>query len=52
MAMRHTVEMVQVLGGYGISKEYTTEKYMRDAKLLQIMDATNEIMTLKGMALL
>ena len=52
MAMKHTVEMVQILGGYGISKEYTLEKYMRDAKLLQIMDATNEIMTIKGAALL
>ena len=52
MAMKHTVEMVQVLGGYGISKEYTVEKYMRDAKLLQIMDATNEIMSIKGMSLL
>ena len=52
MAMKHTVEMVQVLGGYGISKEFTLEKYMRDAKLLQIMDATNEIITLKGAALL
>lgn len=52
MAMKHTVEMVQVLGGYGISKEYTLEKYMRDAKLLQIMDATNEIMTIKGAALM
>ncbi|HOY62954.1 MAG: Acyl-CoA dehydrogenase [bacterium ADurb.Bin236] len=52
LAMKHTVEMVQILGGYGISKEYNLEKYMRDAKLLQIMDATNEIMTIKGMALL
>lgn len=52
MAMKHTVEMVQILGGYGISKEYTIEKYMRDAKLLQIMDATNEVMTIKGLALL
>ncbi len=52
MAMKHTVEMVQVLGGYGISKEYTIEKYMRDAKLLQIMDATNQIMSIKGAALL
>ncbi|MCF8081929.1 MAG: acyl-CoA dehydrogenase family protein [Deltaproteobacteria bacterium] len=52
MAMKHTVEMVQVLGGYGISKEFTLEKYMRDAKLLQIMDATNEIIALKGAALL
>jgi len=52
MAMKHTVEMVQILGGYGISKEYPLEKYMRDAKLLQIMDATNEIMTIKGASLL
>jgi len=52
MAMKHTVEMVQVLGGYGISKEYPLEKHMRDAKLLQIMDATNEIMSIKGAALL
>lgn len=52
MAMKHTVEMVQILGGYGISKEYALEKHMRDAKLLQIMDATNEIMTIKGAALL
>jgi len=52
MAMKHTVEMVQVLGGYGISKEYNLEKYMRDAKLLQIMDATNEMMSIKGAALL
>ena len=52
MAMKHTVEMVQILGGYGISREYGIEKYLRDAKLLQIMDATNEIMTLKGIALL
>ena len=51
-AMKQTVEMVQILGGYGISKEYTIEKYMRDAKLLQIMDATNEVMCIKGMALL
>ena len=52
LAMKHTVEMVQVFGGYGISKEHTVEKYMRDAKLLQIMDATNDIMTMKGIALL
>ncbi|MFA6448265.1 MAG: acyl-CoA dehydrogenase family protein [bacterium] len=52
MAMKHTVEMVQVFGGYGISKEYNIEKYMRDAKLLQIMDATNEIMTTKAIAMM
>jgi alkylation response protein AidB-like acyl-CoA dehydrogenase len=52
MAIKHTVEMVQILGCYGISKEYPLENYMRDAKLLQITDATNEIMTIKGAALL
>jgi len=51
-AVRHTAEMVQVLGGYGISKEYPLEKFARDAKLLRIMDGTNEILTLKASALL
>jgi len=51
-AVRHTAEMVQVLGGYGISKEYTVEKYARDAKLLPIMDGTNETLLLKAAALL
>ncbi len=49
-AVKHTAEMVQVLGGYGISKEYHLEKYMRDAKPLQIMDGANEILTLKAAA--
>lgn len=48
-AVKHTAEMVQVLGGYGISKEYPVEKYARDAKLLRIMDGTNEILTQKAM---
>lgn len=51
-AMKHTVEMVQVLGGYGVSREYPVEKYMRDAKLLQIMDATVEIMSMKAIKLM
>ncbi len=49
-AVRHTAEMVQVLGGYGISKEYPVEKYSRDAKLLKIMDGTSEILTQKAIA--
>ncbi|NLH47233.1 MAG: acyl-CoA/acyl-ACP dehydrogenase [Myxococcales bacterium] len=49
-AIRHTAEMVQVLGGYGISKEYKLEKYLRDAKLLQIMDGTNETLMMKAAA--
>jgi alkylation response protein AidB-like acyl-CoA dehydrogenase len=51
-AVRHTAEMVQVLGGYGISKEYPLEKYARDAKLLPIMDGTNETLLMKAAALL
>ena len=47
-AVRHTAEMVQVLGAYGISKEYHLEKYMRDAKPLQMMDGANEILMLKA----
>ncbi len=51
-SVRQTAEMVQILGGYGISREYTLEKYYRDAKLLQIMDGTNETLMLKAAALL
>ena len=46
--MKHTAEMVQVLGGYGISKEYPVEKYARDALLLRIMDGTNETLMNKA----
>jgi alkylation response protein AidB-like acyl-CoA dehydrogenase len=42
-AMRTTVEAVQVLGGYGYVKEYPVERMMRDAKLTQIYEGTNEI---------
>ncbi|MCC7386601.1 MAG: acyl-CoA dehydrogenase family protein [Deltaproteobacteria bacterium] len=48
MAVKHTAEMVQVLGGYGISKEYPVEKYARDALLLRIMDGTNETLMNKA----
>jgi len=51
-AVKHTAEMVQILGGYGISKEYPVEKYSRDAKLLKIMDGTNETLITKAAALL
>jgi alkylation response protein AidB-like acyl-CoA dehydrogenase len=43
MAMRVTTNAVQVLGGYGYSREYMVEKYMRDAKIMQIYEGTNEI---------
>jgi alkylation response protein AidB-like acyl-CoA dehydrogenase len=41
--MRVTVEAVQVLGGYGYVKEYPVERMMRDAKITQIYEGTNEI---------
>jgi alkylation response protein AidB-like acyl-CoA dehydrogenase len=48
MAIRVTADMIQVFGGYGISKESPVEKFYRDAKLLQIMDGTNEMVSLKA----
>jgi alkylation response protein AidB-like acyl-CoA dehydrogenase len=41
-----TVEAVQVLGGYGYVKEYPVERMMRDAKITQIYEGTNEIQRL------
>lgn len=49
LAVKHTSEMVQVLGGYGITKDYKLEKYMRDAQLLTIMDGTNDTLMLAMM---
>jgi alkylation response protein AidB-like acyl-CoA dehydrogenase len=46
VAMKVTVEAVQVLGGYGYIKEYPVERYMRDAKITQIYEGTNEIQRL------
>ncbi len=43
VAMWTTVEAVQVLGGYGYIKEYPVERMMRDAKITQIYEGTNEI---------
>jgi len=43
VAMEVTTEAVQVFGGYGYMKEYPIEKYMRDAKITQIYEGTNEI---------
>jgi alkylation response protein AidB-like acyl-CoA dehydrogenase len=45
-AMRVTVEAVQVLGGYGYVNEYPVERMMRDAKITQIYEGTNEIQRL------
>lgn len=43
-AMRASVEGVQILGGYGYICEYPMERHMRDAKICQIYEGTNEIM--------
>ncbi|HZW83110.1 MAG TPA: acyl-CoA dehydrogenase family protein, partial [Candidatus Deferrimicrobium sp.] len=41
-----TVDAVQILGGYGYSKEYPVERMMRDAKITQIYEGTNQIQRL------
>ncbi|MBI5915115.1 MAG: acyl-CoA dehydrogenase [Bacteroidetes bacterium] len=43
VAMRHTVEAVQIHGGYGYVKEYHVERLMRDAKITQIYEGTSEV---------
>jgi hypothetical protein len=39
-------DAVQVLGGYGYTREYPVERYMRDAKVMQIVEGTNQIQRL------
>jgi alkylation response protein AidB-like acyl-CoA dehydrogenase len=52
MAMAVTVDAVQVMGGHGYMREYPVEKMMRDAKILQIYEGTNQIMrNIIGLAL-
>ena len=46
VAMKVTTDAVQVMGGYGYIKEYPVEKYMRDAKIMQIYEGTNQIQRL------
>ncbi|WP_275477617.1 acyl-CoA dehydrogenase family protein, partial [Clostridium botulinum] len=46
VAMKVTVEAVQMLGGNGYMKEYNVERMMRDAKITQIYEGTNEIQKL------
>jgi alkylation response protein AidB-like acyl-CoA dehydrogenase len=46
VAMSVTIEAIQVLGGYGYVKEYPVERMMRDAKITQIYEGTNEIQRL------
>lgn len=45
-AMRVTTDAVQVLGGYGYTREYPVERMMRDAKVMQIVEGTNQIQRL------
>jgi acyl-CoA dehydrogenase len=45
-AMKATIDAVQIFGGNGYTKEYPVEKLMRDAKLLQIYEGTNQIQRL------
>lgn len=46
MAMKVTTDAVQLFGGYGYIKDYPIEKYMRDAKITQIYEGTNQIQRL------
>ena len=46
MAMKVTTDAVQLFGGYGYVKDYPIEKYMRDAKITQIYEGTNQIQRL------
>lgn len=43
MAMEVTTNAVQIMGGYGAMREYPVEKWMRDAKILQIVEGTSQI---------
>ena len=43
VAMKVSTEAIQILGGYGYMKDYPAEKYMRDAKITQIYEGTNQI---------
>lgn len=43
MAMKHSIQAVQIHGGYGFTTEYNVERYMRDAKITEIYEGTSEI---------
>ena len=45
-AMKVTTDAVQVYGGYGYTREYNVERHMRDAKVMQIVEGTNQIQRL------
>jgi butyryl-CoA dehydrogenase len=46
MAMRTTIKAVQIHGGYGYTRDYPVERYMRDAKIYEIGEGTSEIQRL------
>ena len=46
MAMKVTTDAVQVLGGYGYTRDFPVERYMREAKVMQIFEGTNQIQRL------
>jgi alkylation response protein AidB-like acyl-CoA dehydrogenase len=41
--MRVTIDAVQVFGGYGYVEDFPVERYMREAKVLQIVEGTNQV---------
>jgi len=43
VAMKVTTDALQIFGGYGYMRDYPIEKYMRDAKITQIYEGTNQI---------
>ena len=46
VAVQVTIDALQVFGGYGYMRDYPIEKYMRDAKITQIYEGTNQIQRL------
>jgi alkylation response protein AidB-like acyl-CoA dehydrogenase len=46
VAMEATTDAVQILGGYGYMREYPVERMMRDAKITQIYEGTNQVQRL------
>ncbi|MEK7316010.1 MAG: acyl-CoA dehydrogenase family protein, partial [Candidatus Eisenbacteria bacterium] len=46
VAMEVTTNAVQIFGGYGFMRDYPVEKYMRDAKITQIYEGTNQVQRL------
>ena len=43
LAMRVTIKSIQIHGGYGYTKDYPVERYMRDAKICEIGEGTSEV---------